>query len=177
MDTDKQEAVSMCARPRTWPRAPLNPSCCALALALLLPSNPFSRARAPSRSEYAFKKGLRYKHDKHGPGQIIAVTPMTDLVNPGMVEILFDSGETHRYRGGSQYKLDAFTPFANGAALSADGTKLAAHPKSFYEKLRRAVSLTDKSDAIIFMELLLAHITGHAQTAHACSKQIAASLA
>ena len=72
---------------------------------------------------------------------------------------------------------DAFTPFANGAVLSADGAKLAAHPKSFYEKLRRAVSLTDKSDAIIFTELLLAHITGHAQTAHACSKQIAASLA
>ena len=32
-------------------------------------------------------------------------------------------------------------------------------------------------DAIYFMELLWAHITGHAEAAHACSKQIAANVA
>ena len=68
---------------------------------------------------------------------------------------------------------DAFMPFANGAVASASGALLAARPKAFYEQLRRTVSTGDTPDAIIYLELAWAYIMGHAELAHACSRQIA----
>ena len=69
---------------------------------------------------------------------------------------------------------DAFMPFTNGAVASASGALLAARPKAFYEQLRRTVSTGDTPDAIIYLEMAWAYVVGHADLAHACSRQIAA---
>jgi len=66
-----------------------------------------------------------------------------------------------------------FVPFANGAVLSAAGAKLRSRPKAFYERLRRTTSVGDQPDAIFYIEMLFAYITGHEAAAHECAAQIA----
>ena len=56
------------------------------------------KARAVKRSE-TFKEAQRFFHDKHGEGSVVSRTA------DGVVEMLFDNGETHKYDLISQRKL------------------------------------------------------------------------
>jgi hypothetical protein len=54
--------------------------------------------RAARRLE-TIKPGMRFYHDKHGPGTV------DNVLDDGVVVIHFDNGDFHRYRPGNMHKL------------------------------------------------------------------------
>ena len=66
--------------------------------ALSLSADGETKQRALRRSE-TFKAAQRFFHDKHGEGSVVSRTA------DGVVEMLFDNGETHKYDLISQRKL------------------------------------------------------------------------
>lgn len=58
---------------------------------------------------HPYEEGARVVHKTHGAGTVAEVTD-----EPNMTRVVFDKGESHRYRPGSLHKLDRLHVYAEG---------------------------------------------------------------
>ena len=93
-----------------------------LCAELIDPTSFTNRAiRAACLGELAFEVGARVLHPKHGKGTV------TELLEDARIVVMFDIGESHRYRPSSLHKLSP-DPSADSAAADSTAADVAADP-------------------------------------------------